>query len=263
MARILPAPAAIWIKKLYYPHLIRNFPEQRWPGAEIVRRLVRAGDCVVDAGANIGYVTALLSRWVGPAGFVHAFEPVPETFDLLQHNIRATRLRNVVAHACALSSDSGHAHMDIPQYSGGGSNLYESRIAGAGERPAGAVRVETKRLDAFSAEWGRPVSCIKIDVEGHELDVLRGSKSTLERDHPALYIEVSGDPDDPSSSASELVQFLSEYGYAVHIHADGVLRPRRVGDTSTDYFFLTKQHLELLCGSRAPGPRHFRKGLFR
>ncbi len=244
--RCLPGPVTRWLKKMYYPRLVLNFPESRWPGAEVVRKLVGPGDCVVDAGANIGYVSALLARWVGETGIVHAFEPVPETYELLQHNMRKTGLHQVVTHAVALSSTRGKAQMALAEYPDGGRNLYESRMARAGEQMGAMVPVEQETLDAVAGSWGRKVSFIKIDVEGHELEVIRGATNTLMKDRPSLYIEVSGDPDVPLSSASELVKCLSALGYGAYCSSGSSVRSRQVGDRVTDYFFLLPEHNALL-----------------
>ena len=246
IARRLPAPTLRWLKKMYYPRLVRNFPASRWPGAEIVRRLVRPGDCVVDAGANIGYVSALLARWVGPTGVVHAFEPIPETFEFLDHNMRSAGFDQVVVHACALSSDVGGATMALAEYPEGGRNLYESRIVNEGEGAGVLVRVERDTLDRLSGLWGRKVSFVKIDVEGHELDVIGGAEKLLERDRPALFIEVSGNPDTISSPAAVMVQRLASLGYGVYCAPGGKLRERRTGDRETDYFFLQPGHRDMI-----------------
>ncbi|MGH7931031.1 MAG: FkbM family methyltransferase, partial [Candidatus Binatia bacterium] len=84
---LLPRSVQQFLKRIYYPYVIRAVTERDWPYALVARQLVKPGDCVVDAGANVGYTSALMARWVGGEGAVYSFEPVPETFELLRHNM--------------------------------------------------------------------------------------------------------------------------------------------------------------------------------
>lgn len=240
--RHLPRGLVRWVKSWYYPSVLRRFQEENWPGAPVVRRLISPGDTVVDAGANIGYVSMLLARWVGPRGRVHSFEPVPETFSLLSGNMRRLGLQQVEPHPIALSDQAGTAHMHVPQYEKGGENFYESHLAteppGPGERSV-TVRVET--LDAVLRDRPR-VTFMKLDVEGHELSALRGAKRILDAHRPALYVEMMGDLDRPGDPAAQLVDWLASWGYRV-FRADGAsVHLRQPGEQSVDYFFLTADH---------------------
>lgn len=200
------------------------------------------GDCVVDAGANIGYVTLLLSRWVGEAGCVHSFEPVQETFEWLAESVRRLKLANVNLHNCGLSDSAHGATMGIPRYVSGGENLYESRIVeeGRGARFARTVNVSLNTLDALLAGSSQRLSFIKIDVEGHELLAVKGALRVISRDKPALLIEVTGDPDRPDLPAGELFALLAGLDYSPFVWDCGKLRERRFGEQQGDYFFLQK-----------------------
>jgi FkbM family methyltransferase len=245
LAALLPRFLQHRIKKWYYPRLLRRFPESRWPGAAGARRLIRPGDHVVDAGANIGYVTMLLSRWVGPDGWVHSFEPVAETADLLTWNTKRLGLTNVRILPVALSDGPGEAVMDIPRYETGGENPYEARLRdpAAGPGPGRAVNVFRETLDAVLGRDLPRVTFVKMDVEGHEGAALRGATSLIETAHPAFLIEVSGDPEEEGSPARRLFEFLAARGYQACVDEDGRFRPRRRGERQVDYFFLRPEHL--------------------
>lgn len=246
--RLAPRGMQRRLKRWYYPALLRRWREERWPEARIVRRLVRAGDHVVDAGANIGYIALLLSRIVGPAGVVHCFEPVPVTFDFLSNNLRALGLSNVRAYRAAVSDAAGTARMTTPDYAGGGENLYESHVV-AGDA-AGTFQVDVVRLDdAVGADAPR-VRFVKIDVEGHELAAVRGAERLLAH-RPALLVEVAGDPDETGSRAAALFAHLAERGYAAFRLDNGRLARRAPGDKSVDYFFLGDEHVKQLAGDIA------------
>ena len=246
LARHLPVAIVRRLKRFYYPWLLRRFPEDKWPFSSIVRRLVKPGDCVVDAGANVGYVTMLLSRWVTPTGHVNSFEPVPETFEWLSEGVRKLKLGNIRLFNCGLSSTGRSAVMGIPRYASGGENLYESRIVeeGQGPRYARTVGVELRALDDVLKDVVRAGSFIKVDVEGHELHAIQGGGQVIARDKPALLIEVRGNPDQPGSDAWQLFGLLAGMGYRPFLPESGQLVARRPGDHSGDFFFLQPCHLD-------------------
>lgn len=226
------------VRRWYHPRLVARFTPDRWPPAPGVKTLVRPGDCVVDAGANVGYVTALLANWVGPQGRVHSFEPVPQTAELLQRSVKKLRLRQVAVHCCGVSDRSGEARMAVPTYADGGENFYESRVLAAGEPAAGReVRIWLRTLDAELAPDASRISFMKIDVEGHEEAALRGAVDIIERSRPALLVEINGNLDEPDSSAGRVVSFLAARGYRSYIWENG-WRLRRTGERAVDYFFL-------------------------
>jgi FkbM family methyltransferase len=247
VASLLPPSLRLRLKRIYYPWLIRRFDADRWPGGRFVEALVAPGDHVVDAGANIGYVTALLARWVGPCGRVDAIEPVPATFDLLSRNVRALKLNQVRCHGVGIAAHNSEAWMEVPRFPDGRENFYESRVVErgpAGPNKAGLVSVQLRRLDTLLADRDQPVRFMKIDVEGHELPAVEGGWELLKSDRPALLIEVSGDPDDAASAAGRLVARLAELGYSPWLLSGDTLRARRSGDRAVDYFFLTPPQAE-------------------
>jgi FkbM family methyltransferase len=138
-----------------------------------LRQLIEPGAVVLDIGANVGYFTAYMSRLVGDSGVVHAFEPEPRNFSLLNRNIAANGLANVVVHQMALGDREETGVLHISDFSGGMHRLYESICCGEN-----VVEVPIRRLDSMF----RPgqVAVIKIDVEGFEPFVLSGGKNLID-----------------------------------------------------------------------------------
>jgi FkbM family methyltransferase len=170
--------------------------------AELCRR-ARAADCVVDVGVNVGLY--LYHAVVCCPGTVLGVEANGELARLVNRNLAANGLtRAEVVHAAA-SDGAGEAvlflgHDDLV------SSLEETHIASFGGA-AGSERVRAVALDDLLDERGLIPGLIKIDVEGHELSVLRGARRTLESSRPALILEAT------STTFPAVHELLTSLGY--------------------------------------------------
>lgn len=204
------------IRIAHYRNVIRHAALEGWPGGYIVRTdgrfayvpshidvtaghrlfkpvldigiisaMCRPGDCILDIGANVGDWTMPFALRVGAAGRVLAFEPVPYLAETIAKTARINRQSWVEIHQLALSATDGQAEFSVEQGNSGGSRL------GRATGDFSVISVPTRRLDALLAE--RPdidrIDFIKVDVEGHELQVLRGATETLSRFRPSLVLE--------------------------------------------------------------------------
>jgi FkbM family methyltransferase len=167
----------------------------------------------VDVGANKGTYTYFLARL---ARHVHAFEPNPKMFKILQRTIA----RNVTASPVALSNRSGTAEFRIPRQSKGGfsnqgGSLSEAKIS----KNYKGVTVETRRLDELDLG---DVGFMKIDVEGFEQEVIDGARETIRRCRPTLLVEVEeGYTKVPIETA---LRWILDIGYHGLFLERGVLR---------------------------------------
>ncbi len=183
--RFVPKPLIIELR--HRKHL-RDLATAVEPEEAEVRKLVHPGFTVLDIGANFGVFTKLFSQLVGPQGSVIAFEPVPQTFRTLTVGIERYHRSNVQAKNEAVSDHEGVVLMAVPQYEkNAGDNLYQASIVDSSKSPHGFT---VKSVTVDSLQLSR-VDFIKIDVEGHELEVLHGSRRTLEQHHPTLLVEVT------------------------------------------------------------------------
>jgi FkbM family methyltransferase len=159
--------------------------------AQLFARLARPGETVLDVGANIGCHTVALSQIVGEAGKVLAFEPQMAMFNLLNANIVLNHCRNVLPFRLAAGSGAAKARMGPVSYDDFlpfGSLGLQNQPGGAGES------VDVVRLDDLlpTLELGAaPVSLIKIDVQAHELFVLKGAEALLRRERPSISFEAA------------------------------------------------------------------------
>jgi FkbM family methyltransferase len=149
------------------------------------RSAVRPGDVVLDAGANVGSYTLLFAIWAGAAGRVFAFEPAPDAREGLRQHLELNGLAGRVEIVpVALSSTVGSVPFHIDGASGA------NAIAAASDRSAArAIEVETTTIDAFCEEHRLCPDVVKIDVEGAELDVIRGARRALTRAGVHAFVE--------------------------------------------------------------------------
>ena len=152
------------------------------PVTEALWRLIDPGETVVDVGANIGYTSSLAAVRAGAGGRVLSFEPHPVVFALLSRNAaRWTRpgIATVEPHQRALSDRPGRGELAVVgdqfHLNMGLASLRTEASAGPGEEVVG---VELISADETLGEAG-PIGLMKIDVEGHEPEVLAGATELL------------------------------------------------------------------------------------
>lgn len=172
----------------YEPEQTRLFGEQLRPGATLL-----------DVGAHVGYYTLLAARLVGSGGRVYAFEPNPRNCEFLRRHVAANGCANVRVEEAAVADTNGVARFDFGTGSGTG-HLAES----------GAVEVRTLRLDDFCHDHDVKPDAIKIDVEGAELDVLRGAEQAIVAHGPTIFLSTHG-----AEVHARCLAWLRERGYAL------------------------------------------------
>jgi FkbM family methyltransferase len=244
--RFLPEHVLFLLKKRHYSLALRALRSSDEADLEIVRHIVKAGDYVIDVGANFGLYTKFLSDLVGGNGKVFSIEPIPLTFKILSSNIKELGLGNVSPMNLAISDMEGLVEMEIPRYETGGKNYYQSSITTHGSENHGRrvkiERVMAKTIDDLFYNMSSQITFIKLDVEGHELNCINGSSKVRERSGAALLVEISDNPDELGSCAYRIFEILISEGYAPYWYDGLKLKPRTARDYSINYFFLTANH---------------------
>jgi len=146
------------------------------------------GDVAIDVGAFKGGYTYWMRRAVGAEGAVVAFEPQPLAAAMLRRYASAFRWSNVTIEECALSSASGTLALLVP----GEGVTPAASLVGASLPPGpGRYDVTVDTLDRYLAAHPvpAPIRLMKVDVEGHELEVFRGAQRTLSEQRPAILFE--------------------------------------------------------------------------
>lgn len=188
----------------------------------LVEKFCVPGSHVLDIGANIGEWSLPMARQVGPAGRLHAFEPIPFMNDALNRTLRVNGQFHASAYQVALSNADGNATFHVNFRAGAISDTGSSSLERPGEGEA--IEVKTATLDGFLAANGinGPISFAKIDVEGHEYAVIEGAKETLARHRPVLVME-TGHDDRPKRERIASVLRPLEYELAGIILENGIL----------------------------------------
>lgn len=157
-----------------------------------LRDLCRPGGVAFDCGANIGGLSVLMSRLVGPRGVVCAFEASPRVLDECMRNLVANGCGNVTAYHAAVFHTSDRT---VPLYYGH-HNTTDSLVAGKPPRATGEeVPVPTLALDDFVGRTGLVPDVVKMDIEEAEYDAVRGMLRAVESARPHLILE-TGTRDD-------------------------------------------------------------------
>jgi FkbM family methyltransferase len=180
---------------------------------------LKPGDLFVDVGANMGYFSLLASKLVGSEGRVLAFEPCLDNFVWLACNLQLNRADNVLTFSSALSDGSGMSFISIPPFFNNGVASLRDAANGHAKTP-----VQLQRFDDLSDAIAprEKIRLIKIDTEGHELNVLEGMRKTLQLDQPlAVACELTPE----WTSVGSIVDLLSESGFQGEYYHQGAWRP--------------------------------------
>ena len=164
--------------------------------------LLRGDDVFFDIGANRGCISLHAATFSEFQGEIHSFEPVPETFADLDSLVQQAQLNDRIhCHQVALSNRSGVGTMILPDPAQSG----WAKISGDGL----GFQVPFTRLDDMDLPNPK---FLKIDVEGHELEVLKGAETTLRRSKAFIVFESWLLPQNPGKTAAPW-QFLADLGY--------------------------------------------------
>ncbi len=199
---------------------IEDATAARWYGgayrspelAFVRRRMLRAGDVVVDCGAHQGVTGMLYARWVGPSGRVIGFEAIPSNAALARANAARNGIENFEVRGVAVGRARGEERFE---------NVSNGAVYHGDE--GDAVVVPVVRLD----DEIEHADFFKIDVEGWELEVLAGAERLLARG-PNVLVEVHNYRfEDPALAIAELLRILepSRWRIAVQPSRDARIVP--------------------------------------
>lgn len=174
---------------------------------------LQPGMVVVDIGAHWGLYTLLASKRVGTKGRVIAFEPSPRELGRLKYNLLLNRCRNVRVEPLGLSSSGGLAQLFVCLGRETGCNSLKPPAVSGPTKP---VQVSLTTIDDYCERQGMfHVDFLKLDVEGAEMEVLKGATEFLSRKpRPILMCELADNRTEPWGYLSlEIYEFLAARGF--------------------------------------------------
>ncbi|MBT2337396.1 FkbM family methyltransferase [Variovorax paradoxus] len=215
-----------------------------WSEAEVqlFRQIVRPGDVVLEAGANIGTHTVPISAMVGDGGRVYAFEAARSTHQLLCANLALNERFNVHAlnKAIGRTVDTVRFPAIDPRQP---FNFGCASLRGAEQQPSEATEsVDMLSIDSMALDR---LDFIKSDIEGFELEMLEGARETLGRLRPVVYLEVDSSNGRPTGNRDELVSLLESFGYGAYYYIAPMFLSDNARGVQEDIF--RSSSLDLIC----------------
>lgn len=175
--------------------------------------VINEGNTVIDFGANLGFHTITLSSFVGNRGKVHSFEPQRIIFQQLNCNVFLNGLDNVYTYNLAVGEsesevfiDSPDFHNIHPMYTNIGNTSINTNKVGSLVRQISLDSLNLSQLDF-----------IKMDVQGCELNILKGGKNTIMKYRPYMFMEVEEKQLNQFNLTSyDLIEYTKSLGYQMY-----------------------------------------------
>lgn len=169
---------------------------------EFIKNNLKKGNCFVDIGANIGLMSIVASKVVGSEGKIYSFEPHPNTVKILRFNVNLNSIKNIEIIEKGVGSKSGEAKIyDRWDVNRGGASLLSS------SSKQESYDIHIVSLDEVFENID--VNMIKIDIEGFELEALKGAVKILSAENPPiLIVECTQETEHQDYSREELYSWL-------------------------------------------------------
>tara|TARA_B100000212_G_scaffold340019_1_gene319646 strand:- start:1011 stop:1766 length:756 start_codon:yes stop_codon:yes gene_type:complete len=210
-----------FFKKFFFPEgfllkrrLQRSIKRNDEQEINLVKKFIKSGTDSIDVGVYRGVYSYEMSKY---SEKVHSFEPNPIIFKYINKNLKKF-IKNIHLYNFALSNQNKTINLKIPiRNSNSNKEIFEEYY----EMGKATIHnennfenyenfeIQTKKIDEFS--FDNKISFIKIDVEGHELEVIEGAKNTIKRDKPVLLVEI--EKQYTKKEVAESINFINSLGY--------------------------------------------------
>lgn len=227
----------------FLPAVIASVPRRAAEEA-FLSSLALEGQTVFDVGGDQGIYTLFFARRVGESGRVVTFEPNPESHRRIVANVELNAFRNVDVRRVALGAEQGTLTLVFPAGEparGSADASIQAQILKS--KNARTIESEVESLDAMIASGLPEPDLVKIDVEGLEMDVLRGMRRTLMERRPNLFIEVHGaDAHGKDENARQIVRLLVDARYSIfHVESKQQVTLGNVETASRGHLYCVPQ----------------------
>ncbi len=157
----------------------------------MIKKLISAGDYVIDIGAHEGYFSLFMSSLVGKNGKVFAIEPNPENLYFLRRNAEMCNKHNIQVIEKAVGDKRMRVPFNYDDGMGPWGSLIDLPHFKTWFKAKKTIKVNVDTLDNLFANVGHKIKFIKIDVEGNELNVFLGTEKLLSKHRPYICFEVN------------------------------------------------------------------------
>lgn len=207
---------------------------------EKLYRMINENNIVIDIGTNVGEVLMNFAKLVGNGGAVYGFEPDTINYNRCVENLNLNNFKNIYLEKLGLGHTKGKFKLIVNTPSNRGGNRIVSTI----NTDNNLEEIDIITLDEYiENKQIHSINLIKIDVEGFELNVLKGAVNTLRKFKPILFIEVDNNNlREQGASAKELIMFLENLNYSI-INAEN-----NKSVSSKDNF--QNCHFDVICKSK-------------
>ena len=210
-----------FFKKFFFPEgfllkrrLQRSIKRSDEQEINLVKKFIKSGTDSIDVGVYRGVYSYEMSKY---SEKVHSFEPNPIIFKYINKNLKKF-IKNIHLYNFALSNQNKTMNLKIPiRNSNSNKEIFEEYY----EMGKATIHnennfenyenfeIQTKKIDELS--FDNKISFIKIDVEGHELEVIEGAINTIKRDKPVLLVEI--EKQYTKKEVAESINFINSLGY--------------------------------------------------
>lgn len=183
-------------------------------------KFIKPDDVCLDIGANVGALTLAMAKIVGNKGSVYSFEPGPRNFDRLSYNIKLNKKFAGIIKPIAkgISDQEGKLYWEEEMHN----------LGNAGLKNKGTIEVPVTTIDQFFDDKSlRKIDFVKIDIEGMELEALKGGLNTWKKYEPIFYFETlepfrfkNGENDTRVDVFHEIELFFKSIDYSLYNISD-------------------------------------------
>ncbi|NUO02510.1 MAG: FkbM family methyltransferase [Saprospiraceae bacterium] len=187
-----------------------------------ILRSLKPGDIAVDIGCHKGGYLYWMRKRVGKTGQCYAFEPQPRLYQYLNSILQRFVYQNITLENKGVSSNVGTFLLYIPKTASGASPGASLNAPGHKETEIETREIQTVTLDGYFYERGIVPNLLKIDVEGHEAEVLKGGAKLIQEYHPRILMECET-RHLKQGTVSDILKLMQEWGYHGYFIMDGKL----------------------------------------
>jgi FkbM family methyltransferase len=172
---------------------------------DMYKKYHRNNSIILDVGANIGIFTVSFAKLDNTCK-IYSFEPINEIYNVLDKNVQENKLENIINNNYALSDKNEIVEMKWCFNNWGGSSITQD----FSEEPYKIVNIETKTLDSLNLT---NISFMKVDVQDHELFVIKGAKNTLMNNDMVVILELPNRNEHENKIYNDCCELMTSYGY--------------------------------------------------